>query len=66
MPPKKKSAAPKRIRKLVFIDRDGVINVDPIGDYIKAWKDFKFEKGVFSAMRFLTVRGFKIILISGL
>ncbi len=54
----------KLIKRLVFIDRDGVINVDPIGDYVKTWKDFRFEAGALSALRKLTDRGYKIILIS--
>ena len=54
----------KKISKIVFIDRDGVINVDPIGDYVKTWKDFRFEQGVLPALKNLTVRGYKIILIS--
>ena len=31
--------------RIIFIDRDGVINVDPIGDYVKHWEDFRFEEG---------------------
>lgn|SRR3989338_2201587 len=58
MPAKKKAA------RIVFIDRDGVINVDPIGDYIKSWKQFRFERGALAALKSLTERGYKIILIS--
>ncbi len=53
-----------KINRLVFIDRDGVINVDPIGDYIKTWKQFRFERGALSALKKLTERDYKIILIS--
>ena len=52
------------VKKLVFIDRDGVINVDPIGDYIKTWKQFRFERGALSALKKITARGYQIILIS--
>lgn len=52
------------MRKIIFIDRDGVINVDPIGDYIKRWEDFKFEKGALEALRQISGAGYEIILIS--
>lgn len=50
--------------KIVFIDRDGVINVDPIGDYIKSWEEFRFEKGALSALKKICDAGFEIFLIS--
>lgn len=50
--------------KIIFIDRDGVINVDPIGDYIKAWKDFRFEEGALEALNEITTMGFEIVIIS--
>lgn len=49
---------------IVFIDRDGVINVDPIGDYVKSWAEFRFEDGVLEALRAITDLGIEIILIS--
>ncbi len=48
----------------IFIDRDGVINVDPIGDYVKRWEDFRFEAGALEALKTITDLGFEIILIS--
>ena len=56
--------AKKKPLRLIFIDRDGVINVDPIGDYVKTWKQFHFERGALTALHKLTVQGYKIILIS--
>ena len=50
--------------KIVFIDRDGVINVDRIGEYITCWEDFHFEKGALAALKKINRLGFKIILIS--
>ncbi|GEM_PF-112506 len=50
--------------KVVFVDRDGVINADPIGDYIKRWEDFHFHEGVPENLKRLTEAGYKIILIS--
>ena len=52
------------MKRLVFIDRDGVINVDPIGDYIKTWEEFRFETGVFEALKEMSDHGIDIILIS--
>ena len=49
---------------IIFMDRDGVINIDPIGDYVKSWKDFKFEPGVFDALRLLIHKGYQIIVVS--
>ena len=49
---------------LIFIDRDGVINVDPIGDYIKSWKDFQFEAGAIEALQYLMSKDYQIIIIS--
>ncbi|MDD5217781.1 MAG: HAD-IIIA family hydrolase, partial [Candidatus Omnitrophica bacterium] len=53
-----------KIDKLVFVDRDGVINVDPIGDYIKRWEDFRFEEGVFETLKGLCDRGYELVVIS--
>jgi D-glycero-D-manno-heptose 1,7-bisphosphate phosphatase len=53
-----------REEKVVFLDRDGVINVDPIGDYIKSWEDFHFEKGVIETLKEISKRGYKMIIIS--
>ena len=52
------------MEKIVFLDRDGVINVDLIGDYIKTWDEFRFEAGALEALRSLNDRGFKIVIIS--
>jgi len=52
------------MQKVIFIDRDGVINWDPIGDYIKKWDDFKFLDGALEALHMLSVAGFEMIIIS--
>ena len=51
-------------QKVVFVDRDGVVNVDPIGDYVKRWEDFKFHDGVLAGLRRFADEGYQIILIS--
>lgn len=48
----------------MFIDRDGVINEDPIGDYVKRREDFKFMPGVLDALKQLVQSGFQIVIIS--
>jgi D-glycero-D-manno-heptose 1,7-bisphosphate phosphatase len=53
----------KASRKIVFIDRDGVINVD-LWKYVETWKEFRFEKGVLDALKVLTDKGFDIFIIS--
>ena len=50
-------------RKVVFIDRDGVINVDR-WKYVETWKEFRFEKGALDALKILTDKGFDIFIIS--
>ena len=60
----KPSRAPRAMERIVFIDRDGVINVDPIGDYVRTWQDFRFETGALEAMKRISDLGFKIIVIS--
>lgn len=53
----------KPSRKIVFIDRDGVINVD-LWKYVETWKEFKFEKGALDALQTLTEKDFDIYIIS--
>lgn len=59
MPPDPKSP----IRKIVFIDRDGVINVD-LWKYVEHWGEFQFEPSAIPALKTLTDHGFDIIIIS--
>ena len=54
----------KPSQKVVFVDRDGVINWDPVGDYIKHWKHFRFLPGVIPSLKKLSDQNFRIILIS--
>lgn len=37
----------------LFLDRDGVINVESVGTYITNWSEFNFHDGVLSAMKLL-------------
>ncbi len=49
--------------RVVFLDRDGVINQDS-PDFIKSWKEFFFIPGSIEAIRRLTGAGFDIIIIT--
>ncbi len=61
---KSNSAKSKKLLKVVFLDRDGVINRDPIGDYIKTWKQFQLLPGVMQGLQKLTRADFEIIIVS--
>jgi len=51
--------------KIVFLDRDGVINRYPgDGKYVTSWKEFVLLPGVSSAIRRLNKAGFKVCIIS--
>jgi D-glycero-D-manno-heptose 1,7-bisphosphate phosphatase len=50
-------------RKVVFLDRDGVINRDS-PDYIKSWSEFEFLPGSVAAIQHLTLNGFAAIIIT--
>ena len=50
-------------QKVVFLDRDGVINQDS-PDYIKSWSEFHFLPGSLEALRRLTQHGFRLFIIT--
>lgn len=51
--------------KVVFLDRDGVINKKaPPHQYITKWKEFSFISGVPEAIKKLNSRGYKIVVVS--
>ena len=51
------------LKKVVFLDRDGVINQDS-PNYIKSWAEFKFLHGSIPALKKLTMGGFTVIIIT--
>lgn len=51
------------LQKVVFLDRDGVINADSDA-YIKNWSEFRFLPGSLQALRRLTANGFTLIVIT--
>lgn len=54
--------------KVIFLDRDGVINKDPGGwtkyGYVTKWEDFHFLPGALDALKKLKSHGYDIIVIS--
>ena len=48
--------------KVVFLDRDGVINIEK--DYLYKIEDFEFIDGVFSSLQYLQTLGFKFVIIT--
>lgn len=47
----------------VFIDRDGVININQ-SDYVKMWDEFVFERGALSSLQRLAKSHFSIVIVS--
>ena len=56
------------MKKVVFIDRDGVINKDPGGwteyNYVTTWKEFIFLPNSIKALRRLNDAGYDIVVVS--
>jgi histidinol-phosphate phosphatase family protein len=51
--------------KIIFLDRDGVINKYPgDSDYVKSWEEFSFLPRAKEALKKLYVLGFKIFVLS--
>jgi histidinol-phosphate phosphatase family protein len=52
-------------RKVIFLDRDGVINKRPaVGDYVKKWDGFTFLPNAFAAFKLLKENGYEVYIIS--
>ena len=50
-------------QRAVFLDRDGVINVNRQA-YVKSWEEFRFLSGVFEPLRRLARTDFSIVVVS--
>ena len=46
----------------VFLDRDGVINRQIVGDYVRKWEDFEFLPGVFDFFR--KIAGSRVLVVT--
>jgi D-glycero-D-manno-heptose 1,7-bisphosphate phosphatase len=54
----------EKIETAVFLDRDGVINQNRDGDYVKSWREFAFLPGSRKAIQRLLKEDIPIIVIS--
>ena len=52
-----------KIKKVLFLDRDGVINVEAEG-YVTDWKEFEFLPDALDTIRRATDEGYRIIVVS--
>ncbi len=52
------------MKKVLFIDRDGVINSDVGHYYIYKVEDFKINKGVIEGLRIVCDAGFEIVIVT--
>ncbi|MEA3498445.1 MAG: D-glycero-beta-D-manno-heptose 1,7-bisphosphate 7-phosphatase [Campylobacterota bacterium] len=50
------------MEKVVFLDRDGVINIEK--NYLYKIEDFEFIDGVFSSLKYLQNLGYKLVIIT--
>ncbi len=48
----------------LFLDRDGVINVESVGSYITSWDEFVFHEGVLESLRNLSHVFGRIVVVS--
>jgi len=48
----------------LFLDRDGVINIESVGSYITTWSEFHFHDGVLDALRSLSRVFGNIVVVS--
>jgi D-glycero-alpha-D-manno-heptose 1-phosphate guanylyltransferase len=48
----------------LFLDRDGVINEERVGDYVRHWDQFIFTKGTLDALKTLKKKFGRIIIVS--
>ncbi len=48
--------------KALFLDRDGVINIDY--GYVYKIENFKFNSGIFELLRFFTQKGYKLFIVT--
>lgn len=54
-----------KVKKVVFLDRDGVINKQmPPHDYVKKWEEFKFLPDTIPALKLLKDNGYDLFVIT--
>jgi histidinol-phosphate phosphatase family protein len=54
-----------RPKKIILIDRDGIINKKaPPGEYVVNWEDFEWIEDTINSMKYLAKRGFSFIVVT--
>lgn len=48
----------------LFLDRDGVVNVEKTGKYVNRWEEFKFYSGVKDSFRIFNIVFGKILMVT--
>jgi histidinol-phosphate phosphatase family protein len=48
----------------LFLDRDGVINLHYPNDYVKKWEEFYFLEGVLDALKIISTRFRRILIVT--
>lgn len=57
--------ATRSYRRVVFLDRDGVVNrPPPEGSWVFRWEDFHFADGALDALRTLRRHGFTVVVVT--
>lgn len=51
-------------RPAVFLDRDGVINENQDGDYVRQWEGFRFLPGAVAAIAALHAAGYPVVVVT--
>lgn len=53
-----------KLSKIVFLDRDGVINSNRLKGYIGCLKDFRWVPGAVKAIKFLNEKNYKVVVVT--
>lgn len=60
-----KTNAIRRYDRVVFLDRDGVINEPPpAGSWVFRWEEFRFAAGALEALQRLHAHGFTVVVVT--
>jgi len=52
------------LKRCVFFDRDGVVNVSPGEGYVLSWSQFRFTPGIQDILRKVREKGWELVLVT--